>query len=321
MHLLVNGQVLLQAPTLATWPRYIGRALRAMAWILFLGSVAIALAVPLTLAVLIVPRARSLATDALGWTSDPETRTKVIELVTKRVLATRAARTVLIGHSQGGAIATNAAHVLDPKTTSLVALGNGQALLAPIRASLGVSWASFAALVVAIVVYVAAAVLIMRTLLAGAIGLVAAAIRSLVHLLRASMDPSYAQDHVASAGTGFADAISDMALSPWLLVVAAVHPRRRRHGARLYARLLAPAVRGMRELMRPDVPGVDLCARFDGVSQPFTVLGSPTRVVKITQSASVFDHVLYFDNEIEVLSEIDRWITGAGDERPGAVRV
>ncbi|MGO3319393.1 MAG: hypothetical protein ACTIL0_02670 [Microbacterium gubbeenense] len=315
VHLLVNGQVLLQAPTLATWPRYIGRALRAMAWILFLGSVAIALAVPLTLAVLIVPRARSLATDALGWTSDPETRTKVIELVTKRVLATRAARTVLIGHSQGGAIATNAAHVLDPKTTSLVALGNGQALLAPIRASLGVSWASFAALVVAIVVYVAAAVLIMRTLLAGAIGLVAAAIRSLVHLLRALMDPSYAQDHVASAGTGFADAISDMALSPWLLVVAACIPVVA-VTVLVYARLLAPAVRGMRELMRPDVPGVDLCARFDGVSQPFTVLGSPTRVVKITQSASVFDHVLYFDNEIEVLSEIDRWITGAGENAP-----
>lgn len=315
VHLLVNGQVLLQAPTLLTWPRYIGRALRAMAWILFLGSLAIALAVPLTLAVVVIPRARSLATDALGWTSDPETRTTVIELVTNRVLAARAAHTVLIGHSQGGAIATNASHVLDPTTTSLVTLGNGQALLAPIRASLGVSWASFAAVVAAIVVYVAAAVVIMRTLLAGAIALVAAAIRSLVHLLRALMDPTYAPDHVASAGTGFTDALGEMALSPWLLIVAMCIPVVA-VTVLVYARLLAPAVRGMRELMRPDVPGVDLCARFDGVSHPFTVLGSPARVVRITQSASVFDHVLYFDNEIEVLSEIDRWITGAGRDAP-----
>jgi len=315
VHLLVNGQVLLQAPTLSTWPRYIGRALRAMAWILFLGSLAIALAVPLTLAVALIPRARWLATDALGWTSDPETRTKVIELVTNRVMTTRAKHTVVIGHSQGGAIAANAAHRLDPDSTTLVTLGSGQALLAPIRASLSVPWGSFAALVVAIVVYVAAAVAIMRTLLAGAIALVAATIRALVHLLRALMDPSRAADHVDAAADGFADAVGELALSPWLLVVAVAVPVIA-VTVLVYARLLAPAVRGMRELMRPAVPGVDLCARFDGVSHPFTVLGSPDRVVKITQSASVFDHVLYFDNEIEVLSEIDRWITGAGSAAP-----
>src|SRR5699024_6357485 len=61
--------------------------------------------------------------------------------------------------------------------------------------------------------------------------------------------------------------------------------------------------------------GIDLCALFDGVSHPFAVLGAPRRVATITQSASLLDHMLYFDNQAEVLTEIERWITGAGGER------
>ena len=314
VHLLVNGQVLLSAPSVAGLPRYVWRALRAMTWILLLGALTIALAVPLTLAVALVPRARILATDALGWTSDPETREKVIARVTSRVVATRARHTVLIGHSQGGAIATNACHVLEPATTTLVTMGNGQALLIPLRASRGIPWTSFAALVGAMIAYVAAALVIMRTLLLGAIELTAAVVRGLALLVRAATDPGAAPDHVAAAGAGIFAAVEALALSPQLFLVLIAIPVVA-VTVLVYARLLAPIVRDIRHLLDPAIPGIDLCARFDGVSHPFAMLGPPRRVATITQSASLLDHMLYFDNRAEVLTEIERWITGAGGER------
>ncbi|WP_156761617.1 hypothetical protein [Microbacterium karelineae] len=318
VHLLVNGQVLVDAPTLRGLPPYLWRALRAMAWILVIGLLAVVLALPLTLAVAGVPRVRELATDALGWTSDPETRFGVIERVTSRVLDTDARHAVLVGHSQGAAIAANAAHVLDPETTTLVTVGTGQALLAPIRASLDVPWSSILALVGAIIVYVGSVVAIMRTLLLGAAGLLVAIVASLARLVSAAWalatDPASAADHAAAAWQGIADAAAAIVFSPDVVILLACLPLVALTVV-VYARTFAPAVQGVRELCRPNVPGVDMCARFDPVCHPFTVLGSPARVAKIAQSASLIDHALYFANEVEVLTEIDRQITGAGSDR------
>lgn len=312
VHLLVNGQVLLTAPTFREILHYLGRSLRAMAWILVLGTLTIALAIPLTLAVALVPRARILATDALGWTSDPATRENVIERVASRVIEPRARHTVIVGHSQGGAIATNVCHLIGRDDTTLVTMGNGQALLAPIRASRAAPWWSFAALVVAMVAYVGAALAIVRAVLLAAVALVTASVQALVHLVRAASDPSGSAGHAADAGAGILRAAHEFALSPALLLLVAAIPVVA-VTVLVYARLLAPTVRDIRTLLDPGVPGVDLCARFDGVSHPFAVLGPPRRVATITQSASLLDHMLYFDNRAEVLTEIERWITGAGE--------
>ncbi|WP_221584744.1 hypothetical protein [Microbacterium sp. G2-8] len=308
VHLLVNGQVVAEMPgaRFRDFFLYLWRIVRAMTWMLVIGTLAIGLAIPLSIGVVIVPQLRHFVTDALGWTSDPETRFGVIELVAARVLEVGAQHTVLIGHSQGGAIATNASRVLDPNRTTLVTMGTGQALLAPVRASLGVPGASIVALVVAILTYVAAALVVMRALFVGVFEAIAGAVAA-VRALRT--DPTSVPDAVASAMFS-PGALAALVCIP-LIALAVI----------VYARVFSPAVEGVRDLCRPDLPGVDMCATFDLVSHPFTVLGDPSRVTKIVQSASLADHARYFANEIEVLTELDRQITHAGESDPAPVVV
>ncbi|WP_110588128.1 hypothetical protein [Microbacterium suaedae] len=318
VHLMVNGHVLVQGPGDRGLLRYIWHGLRAMIWILVIGSLAVATAIPLTLAVAFVPRMRLLATDALGWTSDSETRLGVIERVTSTVLDVGARHTVLVGHSQGAAIATNAAHALDPETTTLVTVGTGQALLAPIRASLRVPWTSILALVAAIIVYAGAVLVIVRTLLLGALELLGALVTGIARLLSGGWALATGRpgtgDQIAAAGQSVADAAEAIVFSPDAIALLVSLPLVALTVV-VYSHTFAPAVEGVRELCRPDVPGIDMCARFDPVSHPFTMLGSPDRVARITQSASLADHALYFANEIEVLGEIDRQISGVGTPR------
>ncbi|HLS93085.1 MAG TPA: hypothetical protein VK015_06185 [Microbacterium sp.] len=318
VHLLVNGQVLTQLPGFPAreFLAYLWRAIRAMAWILVLGVAALALALPLTLLVLVLPWAHRLAGDALGWTSDPVSRTRVIDAVTSRVAEVAADRTIVIGHSQGGAIAASAVRDLDPATTTLVTMGSGQALLAPIRASLRVGWGSIAALVGAIVVYVAAVLYLARTALVALGTALWGAGEALLHLVAAARaaDPSVAATRRALAGDVAASALG--ALSPTFAVVTlALCVPVIAATVIVYARVFAPAIASVRDLCRPEVPGVDLCATFDPVSHPLTVLGSPRRIARITQSASLLDHVRYFANRVEVLTEIDRQISAIGVDR------
>ncbi|MTE24217.1 hypothetical protein [Microbacterium sp. ZXX196] len=317
VHLLVNGQVLAEGPTrpVRDLPAYLWRAVRAMAWILVLGAFAVALALPLTLAVALVPKARSLAVDALGWTSDPDTRRDVSGRVSSRVAAVDAAHTVLIGHSQGGAIAANISRDLDPARTTLITMGTGQALLAPISATLHVGWASIAALAASIVVYVAAAAVLMRWLVAAAFALVSTAILGALELgaavWRATTDRAEALAHLGEARRLVTDLATTLVLSPDVLATLLSIPPIAA-AVLVYARIFAPAVAEIRDLCHPAARGVDLCATFDFVSHPFTVLGARRRIRRVPQSASIADHLRYFPNSTEVLAAIDREISTLG---------
>ncbi|MBP2436953.1 pimeloyl-ACP methyl ester carboxylesterase [Microbacterium amylolyticum] len=317
VHLLVNALVLRDLPRgrLRDLARSVWRALRAMVWMLALGSAALALVVPLTLAVLLIPWARILVADALGWTSDPETRQAVIDRVHARAKQAPADRTVLIGHSQGGAIASNAARGLDPARTTLVTIGSGQALLAPIRASVHVGPWSFAALIAAILVYVAVAAYVIRTIALTAGTLASSGAVALLDagsaMWAAALNLEVAGHHINHAAETMLAALTSSfdALTPDLLLLAFCVPAVA-VVMLVYAATVASFSDDVRALTRVRLAGVDICATFDPVSHPMTVLGAPERLHRITQSASIADHVRYFDNRVDVMAEVERHLSG-----------
>ncbi|MFT4260255.1 alpha/beta fold hydrolase [Microbacterium sp.] len=332
VHLLVNGQAVLDVFSRSGFPGIregfrhpvstvrslmlgVWRVLRAMLWILALGLGSIAVSLPALALVVTCPPALRLVSDALGWTTNDTSREAVLQRVSIQVNRPRVDHVVLIGHSQGGAIAAEVVRRRPKRTTTLITVGSGLAVLAAVRTGRAVSARAVVGIVIAILSYVAVAGFALFQFALEALRLAAFMLLEAVHwgtaVWTAAISPKVSIAHATeSMHLSISAAAHVLAFTPdlgWLLVtpVLAIPI------VWLYARAIRTSAGRVVKECQIDVSGVDLCATFDPVSFPLASFGGSARVRRITQSSSLTDHSRYFSNRSEVLTEIERHLTGA----------
>lgn len=301
---------------LATW-----RVIRAMMWMLVISVLAVLALLIATPLIFLIPHAHRLAGDALGWTSSDNMRESVLSHVTARVNRADSDHVLLIGHSQGGAIAAAAAQRRPRGRTSLITLGSGIAALDPIRLGREISTPSVVGMTLAVAAYIGAALLLLQPLLAagftafGTFMLETASVGAAFWAIGFAPNVSLNYLEAATQLTAHSVAVTigaqprfEWMFVAFLLTIPIVV---------IYIRTLRPVAERVIAGCQITLPGADLCATFDPVSFPLLALGPPERVLRVTQSASLADHVRYFSNRTEVLHTIDAELTRiATGERP-----
>lgn len=298
--------------------RWLVSTLRAMVWMAVFSVAVVPLAVVLASACL-VPKVRSLAVDALAWTSDEASRDALLERVRHRVRTCGADDVVLVGHSQGGALVTEVGRAgVGTKRLTVITLGSGQALLATINTARGQGHWRTVVVLLGMAAYVIGMWLVTAPLLAGSIvfgtSLLAGAYWLGMATWSLALDPVLSLSSTEAALRMSFSAL-DTALLPgrepaWVwsagligLLGALV--------AWVSWRLLREWVGRVVSACRPDLPGWDAVALADPVAAPLRVLAEPRRLRSIRQSASLTDHVMYFANAVEVQRPLTEAVAAA----------
>ena len=268
-------------------------------------------------------RLRAILVDAVVWVTDDGERSKLVHDLRRRIERRNERSTVLLGHSQGGAIAAEVERELrGRREVSLVTLGTGHALLKMLHVVLP-GWSlrrSFAiwALVYSWLLGVALMLAFLAVQVAGAVATwVAGSARWGGATWLWDVDPR------ASAALARESAIRLTSFSPLVIqgvpwqVLALVAVSGAVAGLVIRDVVEGYADQLIREL-RNGAQGVDIVATHDPVSLSMLTLGDPRRVHAVSQTASTtLDHVTYFENAPLVLSAIVSQIESAAGIRSG----
>lgn len=279
-----------------------------------------------------IPQIRQLLSDPLAWTNDEESRAGILDHVNGRVEAAylRGYRNyVIIGHSQGGSIATRLhsawPHKKDPLT--VVTLGTGDGILGFVRATRSTISTPVTAFV--FILYSLFVIFSTLVLIAPTYALLRLAFEGVAGAVTAGGAVwQYGYNHAAAAatlarldaqsGSGLTSALTNSTYLPLLpTTILGVM------GALAIISTIAlvkPVIPKIVDEVTTDAPGFDLIALHDPVSSPLVVLLPDshrlrTRVITQLDSA-LTDHTTYFANAVGVLSGLCNYLLSLSDGSP-----
>jgi hypothetical protein len=256
------------------------------------------------LSVLVSGRLRATLGDALAWTDDPCSRRLVQRELLGAVRAADNRRVVLIGHSQGGSIATELEPILraDGRDVWLVTLGSGHGLLAAMHSVLPrwslaksiLSWTAvltFSSLTIASLALVTVPNLRPLTSLAMVLPRVGG-VAWFSNLL------SRAEVHTTLKRIDVAPTVKVLLGQPFHLPPIAMPAEM---AATVCALLLVTIglepIKRLRAATRTEAPGIDIVATHDLVAAAMMQLSPIGRRCRVSQCGSLlFDHTSYLRN-------------------------
>jgi hypothetical protein len=265
----------------------------------------------LVIVVVVLMRSRVRATigDALAWSTDSRSRQRVLNELGDRLRAIDGARVVLIGHSQGGSIATELEPGLrsEGREVRVVTLGSGHALLTAMHGLLPrwsfvksvISWIavfSFCVLTVASLVAVTAPDLHALGTLAAAPLRLGGYLWFAAHLPRLQIGQLLREGGQAAA---VKEVIKPTFHLPSIMIPAEIASTA---VALLLATIGIEPARRLSAATRADTPGVDIVATHDPVAAAMLQLASERRRRRVSQCGSLLlDHTSYLQNDCVVL--------------------
>lgn len=268
---------------------------------------------------------------ALAWGHYEQSRNHVLERVVETIRDHAGdAPIVLIGHSQGGSIAEEAARKLSLSTgdespvRSVITLGSGHTLLQAMnRMRSPVSTARHVGLLIAWIVYLLLSFVAVVAFTGTTIHAFDSATRQLTSAL-GTLWLSAADASVQLLRDAQSETLSSFQRGQRLL-------RAPDNVAALFVAAVAGvfwttviqtqrrSIAALREAVTSQYPGIDIVANDDPVAMPMLTLGDDQRLLRISQiGLAIPDHLKYFDNKINVLPALTQAILrGAGF--PGAI--
>lgn len=246
--------------------------------------------------------------DAMAWTAAPESRKAIRENVIEQIRADNHEHTILIGHSQGGAILSDIVNEWTEKSSPiLMTLGSGQVILSTARLvdtrKKVVGAIVYISLLVLYGIAAIAVILPLVSVLLNFLGIIAGsgiALASVVWAIANDLELGFLLlGQFADSQMGLLPALTRSVLSIPIAPVAVVAVM---FGALL---LLAGAVfrKQINEIIvamkdsQVKAAGVDISAHQDYVSSPMSVMGNPKRFLRIPMRGIFpLDHTSYFQS-------------------------